>query len=802
MHHGKPQKKVDGAPNSPSNASPSNQPGGPTDSTPPNAPELLFNELKATLKSYLPNQDLDPIEKAYKFGAERHGPQLRVSGEPYITHPLNVALILTRFKADLPSITAALLHDVVEDTETQLSEVEALFGKQVAELVDGLTKIGKIEFRSTQERMAENFRKMVFAMAKDVRVILIKLADRVHNMRTIEALPPAKRRRIAQETLDIYAPLASRLGIYGIKSELEDLCLRQMKSDVYQELKNKISAKKAERLAYISEVKEKLESELNRYGFQNAIVYGRPKHFFSIYKKMVERHLAFEDVHDLFAFRIIVDSVKDCYEALGVVHATWKPMPGRFKDYIAMPKANMYQSLHTTVIRQSGEPAEIQIRTHEMHETCEYGIAAHWSYKEKGSGSNASADPKAQNPDMKKFAWLRQIMEWQTELKDPEEYLEAVKVDLFDDEIFIFTPKGDVIRLPSGATALDFAFNVHSAIGLTTVGAKVNGRIVPIKKKLKSGDIVEIHTSPSQKPSKDWLNYVTSSRAKNKIRSYLRSQQRDKSRKMGRSLLEQACEVRGFDLDKLVKQGSGEALARAARESGMDDLYAAIGYGKIDAKDALARVFPDKDAKADPGASGGSDGAADGSTGGASGKTTARDGSPSTTHIKFPKAGPSHGILVSGIDNVLVNFGRCCNPLPGEEIQGFITRGRGVTVHRATCSRALDLDPQRRVLVEWSGPPGGEIPSSSMTHHAFIRVITRDRPGVLAEVTLAISSCGANIQRANIQVSTDLMGVLDFELSLNGLGQLQAIIRKVESLQDIVSVERRSAGKQQTGRVI
>lgn len=757
--------------------------------------DALFQDLTRELKAYLPAPDIDTLTKAYRFGAEKHGPQLRVSGEPYITHPLNVALILTKLKVDQASITAAILHDVVEDTETPLSEIEQQFGKPVADLVDGMTKIGKIQFRSNQERLAENFRKMVFAMAKDVRVILIKLADRLHNMRTIEVLPPAKRRRIAQETLDIYAPLASRLGIYGIKSELEDLCLRHMKTDVYQDLKSKVSAKKAERLAYIEHFKVELESELKKYGFKNVIVYGRPKHFFSIYKKMIERHLAFEDIHDLFAFRIIVDSVKDCYEALGVVHAIWKPMPGRFKDYIAMPKANMYQSLHTTVIRQNGEPAEIQIRTHEMHETCEFGIAAHWSYKEKGSGSNVPPESKS-SPDLKKFAWLRQIMEWQTELKDPDEFLEAVKVDLFDDEIFIFTPKGDVIRLPDGATPLDFAFNVHSAIGLTTVGAKVNGRIVPIKRKLKSGDIVEILTSPNQKPSKDWLNYVTSSRAKNKIRSYLRSQQRDKSRKMGRSMLEQACEDRHLDLDKLLKQGLGESLARAAKESGMDDLYAAIGYGKLEAKGVLAKAVPEKE-----------EGSASGekSTKGETIAELAATG-PSLPAQSVPVTGKSkasHGILVSGIDNVLVNFGRCCNPLPGEDIQGFITRGRGVTVHRINCSRALDLDPQRRVTVEWTGIPGSEGHPGPATHQAFIRVITRDRPGVLADVTLAIAACGANIQRANIQVSSDLMGVLDFELTLQGLPQLQAIIRKVETLPEVVSVERRSSGRQnQNGRVM
>ena len=755
-------------------------------------PDEIFSELTTNVRKYLPTQDISILERAYQFGAAKHSKQSRKSGEPYITHPLSVANILSRFKLDLASLTAAILHDTVEDTETTLTEVEQLFGKGVADLVDGMTKIGKIEFRSNQERLAENFRKMVFAMAKDLRVILIKLADRLHNMRTLKALPGPKRRRIAQETLDIYAPLANRLGIYGIKSELEDLCLRQLKRDAYRDLKARIAEKKTERLAYINEVKTTLETELKKYGFQNAVVYGRPKHFYSIWKKMVERRIEFDDIHDLFAFRIIVDSIKDCYEALGVVHAKWKPMPGRFKDYIAMPKANMYQSLHTTVVRPNGEPAEIQIRTHEMHEICEYGVAAHWAYKEKGSDKNSEklveksgekaspgdrspaspASPGAASTDLKKFSWLRQIMEWQTELKDPDEFLEAVKVDLFEEEIFVFTPKGDVIQLPIGATALDFAFGVHTQIGLTTVGTKVNGKIAPLKRTVSSGDIVEILTSPSQKPSKDWLNFVTTSKAKNKIRAYLRSEQRARSRDIGRGLVADELQLRGQDLEKLLKTGGADLISRAAKESSIDDALAAVGYGKIEAKDLIDRAFPNFERKSDERRDGA--GIAQLPTG---------DSAPRKSR---------HGILVSGIDNVLVNFGRCCSPLPGEDIQGFITRGRGVTIHRSSCSRALDLDPQRRVPVAWTGSE-----ASQGEHFAWLKVIVHDRSGVLAEVTAVISACGANIQKAQVQVGQDLMGHLDFELTIKSLTQLQSIIRKVESIPAVISVERRSTTKSQ-----
>jgi guanosine-3',5'-bis(diphosphate) 3'-pyrophosphohydrolase len=721
-------------------------------------PDVVYAELVKNLQSYMKGANLDLVAKAYKFGAHAHRNQVRKSGEPYITHPLTVANILTTLKIDMASIIAAILHDTVEDTEVTLEDIEREFGPAVKELVDGLTKISKIKFRSSQERLAENFRKMVLAMSHDLRVILIKLADRLHNMRTLDTLPLVKRQRIAEETLEIYAPLANRLGLYGFKSELEDLCMRQLKNDLYKDLARKVAAKRAQREAYIDEVRNIVYDELKKYGFKNLIVYGRPKHFYSIYKKMIDRQLEFDDIHDLFAFRIVVDSVKDCYEALGVVHAMWKPMPGRFKDYIAMPKANLYQSLHTTVIRPNGEPAEIQIRTHEMHQTCELGVAAHWMYKEKGG------DDK--NADLKKFSWLRQIMEWQTELKDPDEFLEAVKVDLFEEEIFVFTPKGDVIQLPIGATALDFAFQVHTKIGLTTVGAKVNGRMVPIKKTLKSGDIIEINTSPHQKPGKDWINFVTTSKARNKIRSYLRSEQRERSKQMGKELLEQECAALGLNYDKLLKTGEFEPLAKMVKEGSFDDVIVAIGYGKMNPRDLLAKLFPSRVPTES--------------------SEARQEAHPDKPRTPTGAKQSSNGILVHGIENVLINFARCCHPLPGEDVIGFITRGRGVTVHRASCARALDMDPQRRVDVHWAN----EAEQSKGQHAAFIRVTATDKPGVLAEVTSAIASCEANIQRAQIRVTADLTGVLEFELTLQSLTQLQSVIRKVESVPCVVRVER------------
>jgi GTP pyrophosphokinase len=735
----------------------------------PTTPEEEYQGLLRSLETYMPQIDKKPIELAYEYAAKCHAPQKRASGEPYITHPLAVASIVATLKLDTPSIVAAILHDTVEDTNATLEEIEQLFGTEVRDLVDGLTKISKIKFRSNEEKLAENFRKMIVAMAKDLRVILIKLCDRLHNMRTMDNLALEKRKRIAQETLDIYAPLANRLGIYGIKSELEDLCLRTLKHEVYQEIRRKISAKKSQRQAYINEVKEVLEKELRKYGFTEIQVYGRPKHFFSIYKKMIERHLEFEDIHDLFAFRIIVPSIKDCYEALGVVHAMWKPMPGRFKDYIAMPKANLYQSLHTTVIRSNGEPAEIQIRTKEMHETCEYGVAAHWAYKDKDKGVHAN--------DAQKFSWLRQIMQWQTELQDPDEFLEALKVDLFDEEIFVFTPKGDVLSLPQNATALDFAFAVHSDIGTKCIGVKVNGQMSPIKKRLKSGDIVEVLTSPHQRPSKDWLAFIVTSKARNKIRSFLRSEQREKSRKLGRDLLVQELEKRRMTIEELEKSGDAQKLVKVARESNLDDVLIAIGYGRLNPKDILAKALPAPEPKE------------------TIQEQIHRQGLDQPAKPDKPIK-TSHGsILVSGYDDVLVSLGKCCSPLPGEPIIGFITRGRGVTIHRSTCPRALDMDPARKIQVEWS-----KTQVEVAYHRCSISLRTQEKPGVLAEVTTVLSNNGANVHKAEVKVDNDLTGILEFELGVKNLAHLETVISRLEALPSVLSVQRKNIVKKRALR--
>ncbi len=728
-------------------------------------PEQEYQGLLRSLDTYMPHIDKKPIQLAYEYAAKCHATQKRASGEPYITHPLAVASIVATLKLDTPSIVAAILHDTVEDTQATLEEIELHFGVEVKDLVDGLTKISKIKFRSNEEKLAENFRKMIVAMAKDLRVILIKLCDRLHNMRTMDNLTIEKRKRIAQETLDIYAPLANRLGIYGIKSELEDLCLRTLKYEVYQEIRRKISSKKSQRQDYINDVKEVLEKELRKYGFTELQVYGRPKHFFSIYKKMIERHLEFEDIHDLFAFRIIVASIKDCYEALGVVHAMWKPMPGRFKDYIAMPKANLYQSLHTTVIRSNGEPAEIQIRTKEMHETCEYGVAAHWAYKDK--------DKSVHVTDAQKFSWLRQIMQWQNELKDPDEFLEALKVDLFDEEIFIFTPKGDVLSLPTNATALDFAFSVHSDIGSKCIGVKVNGQMSPIKKRLKSGDIVEVLTSPHQKPSKDWLSFIVTSKARNKIRSFLRSEQRDKSRKLGRDLLLQELSKQRLNIEDLEKSGDIHKLIKAARESQLEDVLIAIGYGRLNAKDLISKAMPAPEPKE------------------TIQEQIQRQGLDQPAKPDRPVKTAHGSILVSGYDDVLVALGKCCSPLPGEPIIGFITRGRGVTVHRSTCPRALDMDPARKMQVEWSkGQP------EAAYHRCSISLRTQEKPGVLAEVTTVLSNNGVNVHKAEVKVENDLTGVLEFELGVRDLGHLETIITKLEALGSVLSVQRKNIVKQ------
>jgi guanosine-3',5'-bis(diphosphate) 3'-pyrophosphohydrolase len=731
-----------------------------------NAVAVLWTEFlieyKKKYQERTNDQEIERLESAYQYAAKQHRHQIRNSGEPYITHPIAVAKILLQLNVDTNSLLAAILHDTVEDTSASLEDIEQLFGKAVAELVDGMTKIGKIKFRTNQEKLAENFRKMIIAMAKDLRVVIIKLCDRLHNMTTLEFVPLNKQHRIATETLEIYAPLANRLGIYGIKSQLEDLCLKYLEPSIYQEIKSKVAQKKNERQAYIDEVIRILESELKKYNFTSFRVYGRPKHFYSIYKKMLDRKLDFEDVHDLFAFRVLVPSLKDCYEVLGIVHSIWKPMPGRFKDYIAMPKANLYQSLHTSVIRPNGEPAEIQIRTFEMHKICEYGVAAHWTYKEEKEGK----DPA----NLKNFSWLRQIMEWQSEISDPEEFLEALKVDLFEEEIFVFTPKGDVLQLSANATALDFAFAIHSDIGLRCVGAKVNGRIVTLKHPLKSGDIIEILTSKTQKPGRDWLGFVTTSKAKNRIRSYLRSEQRDESRRIGRELLDIALAPRGLSIEIIERSGKAELIVKAGRENSLDDVLVALGYGQLDANELLERAFPEQEAAQEK----------------ANRELLQRlNLNANKPESATSKAGQK-GLLVSGMNDLLVNIAGCCSPLPGEPVVGFITLGKGISVHRDGCDRAKAFDPRRKVEVTWA-----DANPNTNQYIVSIVVLTHDKQGVLAEVTAAISAGGSNIKKAQVQISQDSEGLLEFDILVRSFEQMRDVLARIQNIPAVVSASRK-----------
>lgn len=720
----------------------------------PNTIETICSKIS----TYYPEAKHDLVRKAYKFADEAHRGQLRSSGDPYIIHPVDVAQTLADLKMDIPSIIAGLLHDTVEDTPATLEQIEKEFSKDIAELVDGVTKLNKITFKTSEEKQAENFRKMIMAMAKDIRVILVKLSDRLNNMRTLEHLIPVKQKIISQETLDIYAPIANRLGIGWMKVELEDLCLRYLHPDVYYKLAQKITKKKAEREKYTDEVCEIIKEALKEYDI-NANVSGRAKHFFSIYKKMERRKSDYEDVFDLIAFRIIVDNITECYKSLGVIHAAYKPVPGRFKDYIAMPKANSYQSLHTTVIGPSGERIEIQIRTQDMDQVAEGGIAAHWKYKEGKFDARAHENVE----------WVNRLLEWHKDLSDPNEFLETVKIDLFAEDVFVFTPKGQVKQLSDGATPLDFAYAVHTDVGHKCVGAKVNGKIVPLKHKLKSGDTIEVITSPTQQPSKDWLKIVRSSRAKAKIRAYIKLQERSKALEIGRELADKS--LRPFSQTWARLEKSGELL-KAAQTLGMrtvEELAIRIGYGRTTPEDLINIVIP-KEAQERK-------------------LETAKAEDESFLKKVFAAAKrrseTRNAITVANLDDVLIRFGRCCSPLPGDSIVGFITRGRGVTVHTATCTKALDNDQERRVDVQWNIQDKG-----SARRHVRIRVLSSDEPGLLALMSQTISACGVNITSANIRTTKDKKAIALFDVEVGDLVQLQKVQSALESKRGVISVER------------
>lgn len=726
-------------------------------------PEPTIDNLKKSVSAYYVDADLEKLTKAYEFAKKAHIKQKRSSGDPYIIHPTYVALTLARMKLDLTSIITALLHDTVEDTEVTLEDIKKEFGDDVAELVDGVTKLSKITFRTTEEKQAENFRKMILAMAKDIRVILVKLADRLNNMETLEHLPLMKQKTIAQETIDIYAPIANRLGISWLKIELEDLCFKFLHPEPYYKLEQKITKTRKEREKYIEEVTEILTEKLEDYDMKAAVT-GRAKNFYSIFKKMERRSVNFEQIHDLVAFRIVVSNITECYKALGVIHALYKPVPGRFKDYIAMPKANNYQSLHTTVIGPTGERIEIQIRTDEMNQTAEGGIAAHWKYKE-GRFDIRSRE----NVD-----WVNRLVEWNRDLKDPNEFLETVKIDLFAEDVFIFTPKGAVKQLPYGATPIDFAYSIHTDVGNRCVGAKVNGKIVPLKHRLKSGDIVEIVTSPTQTPSKDWLKIVRSSSAKAKIRAFIKQQERVRARDLGFEILEKALRPFSFNLNKAEKSG---ALLKAALPLGYkstEETLVAVGYGRATPEELILALIGkeewDKHIQ----------------QGDKSKATPEKETFLGKVFKSARKKSESkNAIVVANLDDVLIRFAKCCNPLPGDSVIGFITRGRGVTVHTANCPKALDTDTERRVDVRWN--VGQNHP---FRHHVRIRVLSVDEPGLLALVSNAITSCGVNITSANIRTTKDRKAIALFDVEVSDTNQLLKVISSLEAKKGIISVER------------
>ncbi|MBF8278770.1 MAG: relA [candidate division NC10 bacterium] len=692
--------------------------------------------------------DVTLLQRAYDFAARVHKGQERVSGEPYLSHPLAVAEILLDLKMDVESIAAGLLHDVVEDTHASLEQVRQAFGNEIGDLVDGLTKISKLHFGSRVEHQAESLRKMVLAMSKDIRVILIKLADRLHNMRTLEPLREEKRRLIARETLDIYSPIAHRLGIYWMKAELEDLALRHLEPEVYHDLADRVAKKRREREKDINEVIEILQQKLTEVGIQAEII-GRPKHFYSIYKKMRDQRKEFDEIYDLTAVRVITESVKDCYGSLGVIHSLWKPIQGRFKDFVAMPKSNLYQSLHTTVVGPVGEPVEIQIRTHEMHKTAEDGIAAHWVYKE----GRAALDPAD-----KGFAWIRQLLEWQRELKDSREFLETVKVDLFPDEVYVFTPKGDVKSFPKGATPIDFAFGVHTDIGFTCVGAKVNSRLVPLRYELQNGDIVEILTDVKHRPSRDWLKLVKTPRARGRIKQWVKTEEKLRSISLGRDLLEKELRRMGKSPAQILKPETMATMLARSGFSAPDEFFATVGYGKLSPRQAMARLLPPEELPPE---------------GEARPERKARQR-------------PDDGVTLLGAHDFLVHFARCCSPLPGDEIVGFITRGRGVSVHSADCPNVDQLfyDPERKINVSWDAAP-------TTPHQVKIRVtIGVDRPGILAAISTAISASKINIAQADVRVTEDRKGLNTFTLEVSDLKQLQSAMGAIRQIDGVMGVER------------
>jgi GTP pyrophosphokinase len=703
------------------------------------------------VKEYHSGADVTQIMKAYVYSAKVHAGQLRSSGEPYLSHPLAVASLLTEMHLDVASICAGLLHDAVEDTQATLADIEKLLGKEPATLVDGVTKITELTSATSDARQAESLRKMILAMAGDIRVLIIKLGDRLHNMRTLGYLPENKQKRIAAETRDIYAPMAHRLGIRRWQAELEDLALFYLDPAVYRRIQEGVALRQADREAFQREVMAKIREGLEQAGVQ-ARVEGRSKHLASIYHKMQRRHVDIDELYDIVAFRIIVSDLRDCYEALGMVHNLWKPIPGRFRDYIGMPKPNGYQSLHTAVVGPMGQRMEVQIRTEEMHRVAEVGIAAHWRYKEEGGG-----DASEEN----RFAWLRRLLDWQRELDDPSEFLQSLRMDLYPEEIFVFTPQGDVKELPRGATPVDFAYAIHTEVGHQCVGAKVNGRMVPLRTELSTGDQVEVITQTNHTPSKDWLKFVVSSRARSKIRAYIRESERSRAVSLGRDLLDRELRKRNSTLNAVLKENRLEPVLADFSLRDPDHLLAAVAYGKISPRHVVNRVFPREEAEKP-------EGKRPGFFERALGRRRRR---------------PQEGVRVKGVEDVMVRFAKCCNPLPGDPIAGYITRGRGVTVHESHCPHLDRVDPARRVELEWDVPEGQLRP-------ARIQVVNTDRSGALADMAAVLKKRDINILEADVKTTEEHQGIATFTVEVKDADQLTQLLRDLKKLKGVSSVKK------------
>ncbi len=717
--------------------------------------DLNIDELAKRMEAYYPDADFALLKKAYYFAEKSHKGQMRSSGEEYIIHPLNVAGTLVKLRMDMESVIAGLLHDVVEDCDVTPEEIEKEFSPEIAQIVVGLTKISKIKFKTKEESQAENFRKMVVAMAKDLRVIIVKLSDRMHNMRTLQYVSDEKQRKIATETLEIYVPLASRLGINSVKGELEDLCLRFMKPEIYYRLAEKVAMKKSERDVYIRETIDVIKEKLLEYSVKSDVK-GRSKHFYSIYKKMNARGVDFEQIQDVLAFRLIVGNITECYKSLGIIHSSFTPIPGRFKDYIAIPKVNNYQSLHTTVIGPKAERIEIQIRTQEMDEIAERGIAAHWKYKE---GKNAFA---------KKLDWVQELLEFNSSVDNNDDFMDVIKNDLDVGGVFVFTPDGDVRELRYGATPLDFAYAVHTEIGHKCVGAKVNSRMVPLRYTLKSGDTVEILTSKSQTPNKDWINVVKSSKAKQKIKQWLLKVERDKNKEVGKEILEKAFRVVGTSMKNAFKLNEVSKVLKSLGVSNEDDLIINVGAGKFTAKQVVEE-FPSLKKNEDDKA--------------ISELDEIDSFSQKLSKTARKKSNKDNAVIVDGMNDVMVRMARCCNPIPGDPITGYITRGRGITVHTTKCNRVDSAEIGRSVQVEWNS-------EFSFKHPVNIRVITHDKPGILSQISKNINNIGVNIRSALAKSLPDRKGSFIFEVEVRDFSELIKTINCVESVEEVISVDR------------